>query len=260
MATPSVDEPDAFDRFLIALAGRLSGRGVMIVAAVVYGVPGLAVPLILGLAVPWLVIMNAISTLLAGLLILVWLSLRVQANYRRNLLEWTSDLRLLDAREFEWFVGELFRREGWAVEETGRQGQADGNVDLRLTRDGGRRIVQCKRWTANFVGVELVRGFAGTLLREGLPGSAGIFVTLSDFTPQAIEEAAKAGLTLLDGRALYSRVEKVRRPEACPTCSEPMVLDRSMHGWWFRCVRPGCGGKRDLGKDPARAVELLLAR
>jgi HJR/Mrr/RecB family endonuclease len=255
-----MEEPDAFDRLLVALARRLSGRGVSVVAGGLYGGFGLALPLALSLPVVWLISLNVVSTLLAGLLILVWLTLRAQETRRRNLLEWTSDLRLLDAREFEWFVGELFRREGWAVEETGRQGQADGNVDLRLTRDGGRRIVQCKRWTANFVGVELVRGFAGTLLREGLPGSAGIFVTLSDFTPQAIEEAAKAGLTLLDGRALYSRVEKVRRPEACPTCSEPMVLDRSMHGWWFRCVRPGCGGKRDLGKDPARAVELLLAR
>jgi HJR/Mrr/RecB family endonuclease len=255
-----MEEPDAFDRLLVALARRLSGRGVSVVAGGLYGGFGLALPLALSLPVVWLINLNVVSTLLAGLLILVWLTLRAQETRRRNLLEWTSDLRLLDAREFEWFVGELFRREGWAVEETGRQGQADGNVDLRLTRDGGRRIVQCKRWTANFVGVELVRGFAGTLLREGLPGSAGIFVTLSDFTPQAIEEAAKAGLTLLDGRALYSRVEKVRRPESCPTCSEPMVLDRSMHGWWFRCVRPGCGGKRDLGKDPARAVELLLAR
>ena len=255
-----MEEPDAFDRLLVALARRLSGRGVSVVAGGLYGGFGLALPLALSLPVVWLINLNVVSTLLAGLLILVWLTLRAQETRRRNLLEWTSDLRLLDALEFEWFVGELFRREGWAVEETGRQGQADGNVDLRLTRDGGRRIVQCKRWTANFVGVELVRGFACTLLREGLPGSAGIFVTLSDFTPQAIEEAAKAGLTLLDGLALYSRVEKVRRPEACPTCSEPIVLDRSMHGWWFRCVRPGCGGKRDLGKDPARAVELLLAR
>ena len=28
-------------------------------------------------------------------------------------------------------------------------------------------------------------------------------------------------------------------------------------GWRFRCVRHGCPGERDLGADPARAVELL---
>ena len=36
-----------------------------------------------------------------------------------------------------------------------------------------------------------------------------------------------------------------------------MLLGRSSRGWWFRCVTPGCGGKRDLGRNPGRAVELL---
>lgn len=36
-----------------------------------------------------------------------------------------------------------------------------------------------------------------------------------------------------------------------------MVLDRSQHGWWFRCVADGCTGKRNLDREPALAVELL---
>jgi len=64
-------------------------------------------------------------------------------------------------------------------------------------------------------------------------------------------------MTLLDNRDLYSRIERVRRVEPCPTCYSAMRLDRSLHGWWFRCTMPGCGGKRDLGKDRARAVEFL---
>ena len=255
-----MEHEDAFDRLLVALASRLSGRGVSIVAAVLYGGFGLTLPLALSWSVPWLIFMNLVSTLLAGLLLLVWLALRIQAERRRNLMEWTSDLRLLNAEEFEWFVGELFRREGWVVEEVGGHGQPDGNVDLRLTRGAERRLVQCKRWTANQVGVDVVRSFAGTLLREGLPGTAGIFVTLSEFTPQGIDEGGKAGIALLDGQALYARVERVRRPEPCPKCAQPMLLDRSMHGWWFRCVQAGCGGKRDLGNDPARAVDLLRTR
>src|SRR5450759_3243546 len=104
-----MEEPDAFDRLLVALARRLSGRGVSVVAGGLYGGFGLALPLALSLPVVWLINLNVVSTLLAGLLILVWLTLRAQETRRRNLLEWTSDLRLLDAREFEWFVGELFR-------------------------------------------------------------------------------------------------------------------------------------------------------
>src|SRR5208283_1220279 len=125
-------------------------------------------------------------------------------------VEWTTELRHLNASEFEWLVGELFRREGWNVKETGHPDAPDGNIDLELARDGKRKIVQCKRWSAQLVGVDEIRGFGGTLLREHLPAEAGIFVTLSGFTEQARAEAQKAGFALLDGRQLYALMEKAR--------------------------------------------------
>ena len=146
------------------------------------------------------------------------------------------------------------------VREAGGQGTPDGNIDLELVRDDQRRIVQCKRWTSWRVGVDEVRGFAGTLLRKGLPGHAGVFVTLSKFTPQAFAEAKEMGFELLDGRKLFARIEDVRRAEPCPECQLPMTLGRSRYGWWFRCTADGCGGKRDLGQDPGRVVELLAQR
>jgi hypothetical protein len=100
-------------------------------------------------------------------------------------------------------------------------------------------------------------GLAGVLAREGFDAKGGVFVTLTGFTEQARTEAKQLGLSLLDGIDLYARVEKVRRPEPCPSCGAPMMLDRSPRGWWFRCVNLGCTGKRDLGRDPAQAVELL---
>ena len=248
---------DAFERLLTNFAERSSGRTITIVSLLLYAGVGLALPLVLDWSESWLVLANVIGTGMAGALILTWVGLRVQASHRRHLVEWTTDLRLLAADEFEWLVGEIFRREGWKVEETGRQAGPDGNVDLRLTRAGRRILVQCKRWVSWQVGVEQVRAFAGTLMREGLPGSGGIFVTLSDFTPQARDEAEKLGVLLVDSRDLYARVEKVRRSEPCPICGAAMLLDRSQHGWWFRCLATGCTGKRDLGNSPARAVELL---
>ena len=80
--------------------------------------------------------------------------------------------------------------------ETGRFGEPDGNVDLVLTRGSARRIVQCKRWTSAHVGVGEIRMFLGTLSREGLGGSAGVFVTLSRFSKEALSEAADANLEL----------------------------------------------------------------
>jgi restriction system protein len=181
----------------------------------------------------------------------------LEARDRRHLIEWTSNLRLLNSEEFEWLVGEVFRREGWRVKETGRQDRSDGNIDLRITKGNQRMIVQCKRWTAWQVGVDEIRKFSGTLLREGLNGNAGTFVTLSGFNEQAVAEAKKVGITLVDRRDLHARIEDARQPEPCPVCHSPMILDRSGRGWWFRCVTDGCSGKRDLGGDAGRAVELL---
>lgn len=248
---------DLLERLILGVATRVSGRAAAVIALCLYAGVGLLLPLSLHWSVLWLVSLNVMGTSFAAAVALGWLGVQVQAQSRRHLVEWTTDLRLLDAAEFEWLVGELFRREGWRVEETGRHDGPDGNIDLRLSKGGQRCLVQCKRWTSWLVGVDDVRAFAGTLLREGLTGSDGIFVTLSDFTHQARDEAKKTSMTLIDNRDLYSRVERVRRAEPCPKCQAPMALDRSTRGWWFRCVTQGCSGKRDLGKDPARAVELL---
>jgi hypothetical protein len=245
------------ERFFVEVVARWSGRSALIATLIAYPGVGLVMPVLLGFSTSSLVGANIFGVCIAAFFCIGWLAAQVQASNRRHLVEWTTDLRLLTAEEFEWLVGELFRREGWVVEETGRQGGPDGGIDLRLTKGNERRTVQCKRWTSWQVGVADVRAFAGALVADGPAGSGGIFVTLSDFTTAAQEAARRLNLTLLDNHDLYGRIESVRRTEPCPTCTKPMVLDRSRHGWWFRCVAPGCGGKRDLGNEPGRAVELL---
>lgn len=246
-----------WEHALIPFVTRVSGWLVGGTALILYPGFGLLLPLLLDWPVSWLISANAIGVTFAALLTLGWLFVQIEARDRRHLLEWTSDVRHLTAAELEYLVGELFRREGWAVSETGRQGAPDGNIDLVLKRGRERRIVQCKRWTSWRVGVDDVRAFGGTLLREGAEGGDGIFVTFSDFTEPARAEAKKTGINLLDRAELHARVERGRRSEPCPICSRPMLLDRSPRGWWFRCVTDGCTGKRDLGREPARAVELL---
>lgn len=247
---------DLFERIFLAI-GRMSGRIVAALVFFFYAGVGLALPLALGWSALGIVIANFVGTMLAGLVILGWLTVQVEAAKRRHLLEWTTNLRHLNAEEFEWLVGEVFQREGWKVRHTGSQEDPDGNVDLELTREKQRMIVQCKRWTSTLVDVHMIREFAGTLVREGLPSNAGIFVTLSGFNKYAQSEAEKTGITLVDNRDLRDRIEKVRGAEPCPICQKPMRLDYSPYGWWFHCVAAGCNGKRDLGKDPGRAVEFL---
>ena len=248
---------DLLERVVMGLVTRASGRTVVVLAALLYPGAGLILPLALHWSMPWLIEANVVCVVFAWILSLGWLSAQIEAARRRHLVEWTTDLRLLSSEEFEWLVGETFRREGWKVEETGHPDAPDGNIDLELTKDGHRAIVQCKRWTSWFVQVDEIRQFEGALLREGLPAKSGIFVTLSNFTGRAQTEARMSGLSLINGRELYAKVERIRRPEPCPECQRPMRLDRSQRGWWFRCVSPGCSGKRDLGHEPGRAIEFL---
>jgi len=248
---------DRYDRLIMWIVNHVPARGVVALAAVSYFGVGLAIPLLLAWPAIVLFDANIFGTVFAGSLLLGWFLLQIQARDRRHLVEWTTDLRSLDAREFEWLVGELHRREGWDVTEHGRQGGPDGNIDLEIRKGSVRRIVQAKRWESWQVGVDDIRAFGGTLLREGLQGSDGVFVTLSTFTPQAVEEARTTGIELADGGDLYRRVEMVRRPVICETCVQPMRFDRSIRGWWYRCITPGCKGKLDLSGEPGRAVALL---
>ena len=226
-------------------------------AAALYAA-GLALPLMMHWPTALLVMYSASGTLLAGTVLFGWCALRLDEAHKRHLVDWTTNLRLLNAEEFEWFVGEIFRREGYQVKETGNQEGPDGNIDLVLMKNNKQMIVQCKRWQAQSVGVDEIRRFAGTLMREGLSGEAGIFVTLSNFTSQAQDEARTLGIQLVNGAELDGRRQRVQRFEAYPVCREPMLLDRSIRGWWFRCLSTGCSGKRDLGMIEGHALELLL--
>ncbi len=249
---------DFIERVLRAIAGRMSDKLLMAVAFLLYAGGGLALPLTLRWPMPYLVLANLVCTLLAGVLIVLRLEQLVQAADRRHLIEWTGNLRLLNADEFEWLVGEMFRREGWQVRENGSQEKPDGNVDLELTRNDQRVIVQCKRWDSWMVGVDKIREFAGTLAREKLPLSEGIFVTLSNYTEAARREAKKMGMILIDHSELYSRIWKVRRVEPCPICQKPMRVDPSRYGYLLRCIAPDCRGKRRLSEEQGRAIELLM--
>jgi restriction system protein len=250
----------ALDDWLTRGVGRLGLWKPLVLAAALYSGIGLVLPLGIDANPAVLIALNVMGVVLAFVVTLAWSLSILQASARRHLLDWTTDLRLLSSSEFEWLVGELMRREGWQVTETGREGEPDGNVDLRMIRNGHTQLVQCKRWESRALGVNEVRKLGGTLMREGLPGASGTLVTLSEFSDQAVAEAGQIRLELVDGRALSRRLEAVRRAELCPNCETAMLLGRSEHGWWLRCPRwsEGCSGKRDLGSEPGRAVELLL--
>src|SRR5712691_4326217 len=97
---------ELLDRAIMAVVTRVSGRTVIALAVLLYAGGGLVLPLALHWSVAALVEANVIGTLFAGLMVLAWFTVQLQARDRRHLIEWTSNLRLLTAEEFEWLVGE----------------------------------------------------------------------------------------------------------------------------------------------------------
>jgi restriction system protein len=178
-------------------------------------------------------------------------------------------------RDFELLIGEAFRQRGYRVQEHGAGG-ADGGIDLVLTRDGQKTLVQCKHWKAYKVGVSVVRELFGVMTAKG--AARGIVVTSGRFTDEAAAFAKQASIDVLDGTALAALIEEGRaskvagrtgaaaspapasaRSDAsaeaspdCPDCGAPMTQRVAKRGanegraFWGCSTYPRCRGTRAL--------------
>lgn len=173
-----------------------------------------------------------------------------------------DSLRAMSWREFEMLVGEAFRRQGYRIEETGLGG-ADGGVDLHLSKDGKKTLVQCKQWRTQSVDVKVVREMYGLLAHYHAHEVK--IVAVGDFTPDAQQFAQDKPIELIHGDALLALVLSVqvakpaRRPRLfnqvltagaappCPKCGRQMVRRmsrRSHHAFWGCSRYPFCRGTR----------------
>lgn len=145
-------------------------------------------------------------------------------------------------QEFEMLVGESFRRKGYSVEETGGGG-ADGGIDLAMSLNGQRYLVQCKQWKTFKVGVKVVREFFGVMVANGARG--GFVVTSGVFTQEAASFAEDKNITLIDGEKLLkiinaahagqvlinpSVIEEKGSSPVCPRCNNAMVKRTAKQG------------------------------
>ena len=144
-------------------------------------------------------------------------------------------------REFEMLVGEAYALQGYSVAETGGGG-ADGGVDLVLTKDGQKFLVQCKQWQSQKVGVNVVREMYGLMTAES--AASAILICSGIFTQEAKSFAEGRPIDLVDGAQLEALIGQVRRAprEAatpmrqkpsttlCPRCGSPLVLRTAKKG------------------------------
>lgn len=178
-------------------------------------------------------------------------------------------------QEFEMLVGESFRRKGYTVKETGGGG-ADGGIDLEMSLNGQKYLVQCKQWKTFKVGVKVVREFFGVMVANGAKG--GFVVTSGVFTEEAATFAEDKNITLIDGGKLVriinsvqaaQKIEKGNMPQptigvaqwpnretnaspSCPKCNSAMVRRTARQGvntgkeFWGCSQYPKCKSVTDI--------------
>lgn len=172
-----------------------------------------------------------------------------------------ESIRTMSWQEFELLVGEAFKRKGFEVKEHGGGG-ADGGIDLILTKNGKKSIVQCKRWKTFSIGVPLIRELYGVMTAES--ASDCIFVSSGNYTAEARLFAEGKPIWLIDGSELLNLVSDVQKQPSihkpnitteyqpanpkCPICGSNMVRRVAKKGakagneFWGCSKFPGCRG------------------
>ena len=101
-------------------------------------------------------------------------------------------LQGLSWQEFEVLTAEIFREQGYSVENTVEG--ADGGVDVIAKKKGEIYVIQCKHWNSR-VGVAIIREMAGIVAASG--AAKGYVVASGGFTLDAIDFARSAGVELM---------------------------------------------------------------
>ncbi len=156
----------------------------------------------------------------------------------------TEPLRDINWIEFESYVGEFFKSQGYKVKQA-LSSAPDGGVDIWLTKDGELSLVQCKHWKAKKVGVQVLREMYGVMLDN--QATRMIIVTSGDFTNEAIEFGKDKRFWLVNGGELVNMIETGRyklnnietkpKPQVkpltrhmCPNCQSELVLRTAKRG------------------------------
>ncbi|WP_084002073.1 restriction endonuclease [Diaphorobacter sp. J5-51] len=195
--------------------------------------------------------------------------------HRKDLLKNASleqDLSQMGWLEFELLIGEVYRRQGYKVQEFGGDGP-DGGVDLVLKRPGETVLIQCKHWKSISVGVDVVRQIYGVMAAKN--ATACKVVISGAYTEAALKfakDANKSGggqIELINGQRLFALIREIHtpvssqrndeafgaiestrifreEPPVCPKCGSGMSKHRSKKGRYagrdfFGCNRfPDC--------------------
>jgi restriction system protein len=99
--------------------------------------------------------------------------------------------------EFEQFMADLFRKQGYSVKRT--PGSGDQGIDLLVDMEGRNVAIQLKRWRMPVGNKAVQETFTGMFYHQA---QEGWLITTSSFTKSAKDAASKTGVRLIDGSEL----------------------------------------------------------
>lgn len=183
-------------------------------------------------------------------------------------------LRALEWRRFEALCEEIFKQDGYVIKPEPRPVQRNTDsgdylwLHSRLDLQQAVRIVQCRNWSGEPVGVTAVREFLGAMVDAGL--KSGALMSCGAFTAEAEALARRHGIMAVSGPDLLALIGK--RPEAlqrellavategdygrptCRHCGLKMVARSVNEGGlthWGCEGFPRCQGTLDWSAGPA---------
>ncbi|OXM15455.1 restriction endonuclease [Paenibacillus herberti] len=163
-----------------------------------------------------------------------------------------ADIDKMDGRQFELYLGHLFKAHGYAAEVT--QASGDYGADLVVRKDGRKIIVQAKRYS-KAVGLSAVQE-AYTAIRHYNAHEAWV-VSNRGYTEPARALARSNGVKLIDREQLIDMALKLNpgvaqaptviaaaspaSKEECKKCGAPMVRRKGPKGLFYGCsTYPKC--------------------
>ncbi|MBG9568487.1 restriction endonuclease [Brevibacillus agri] len=169
-----------------------------------------------------------------------------------------SDIDQMDGRQFEHYLGLLFKSQGYKVDVTRSTG--DFGADLVIQKEGKRIVVQAKRHSKN-VGISAVQEAQAAIAHY--KAHEAWVVSNRGYTEPAVKLAAANSVRLVDREALIEMIlqmnpdaipsaEQVRREvprakEKCKVCGKEMVVRRGSKGEFLGCTGyPECRNTKSL--------------
>lgn len=152
----------------------------------------------------------------------------------------------MDGRQFEHYLGLLFRNQGYKVEVTRAAG--DYGADLIIQKDGKKIVVQAKRYSKN-VGIEVVQQAQASIAHY--KAHEAWVVSNRDYADAARNLSSSNSVRLINRDKLIEMILQMnpttkpnpkqviaqlpQKEILCERCGEKMILRKGTKGEFYGC-------------------------